>query len=157
MIYLIAFENKFCKIGCTNDIHKRLSQIQVSVPIKLNVIALIDGGYNEEKKIHNMFKHLSELGEWFKFDNSIINYFASQKCLMWENGILPIDKFPLMGHIKSERIKKNFCLEDLAELYGCTRQSILDIEKREINGNVSIRVMHKIAKALGKKFEYRFV
>lgn len=157
MVYLVSFENKFLKIGCTNDIHKRLSQLQTSVPVKLNVIALIDGGYAEESDLHNMFKHLSESGEWFKYDYSIIKYFQSKPCLMWENGLTPIDNFPIIGHIKSERIKNNLSLEDLAKLYGCTKQSILDIEKREIRGNVTIRVMHKIAKLFGKKFEYRFV
>ena len=157
MVYLISFEDKYLKIGYTNNIHKRLSELQVSVPVKLSVIGLMDGGYDVENDLHNMFKHLSQSGEWFKFDYSIIEYFKSKKCLMWENGILPIDSFPVIGRIKSERLKNHLSLEDLAELYGCTKQGMLDIEKREIKGNITIRVMHKIAKLFGKKFEYRFV
>jgi len=157
MVYLISFEDKYLKIGCTSDIHKRLSQLQVSVPIKLKVIGLIEGGYDKESDLHNMFMHLSEKGEWFKFDISIIEYFKTEKCLMWENGILPIGDYPVIGHVKNERIKKNLSLEELGELYGCTKQAILDIEKREIKGGVTLSAMHKVAKAFGKKFEYRFV
>lgn len=157
MIYLISFEDKYLKIGYTTDIHKRLSQLQVSIPIKLNLIGLIEGGYNEENELHNIFNHLSESGDWFKFDISIINYFKSKKCLMWENGLIPIGSFPVIGLIKSERIKNNLSLQDLAELYGSTKQAIIDMENREIKGNITIKVMHKIARLFGKKFEYRFV
>jgi DNA-binding XRE family transcriptional regulator len=47
-------------------------------------------------------------------------------------------------------------LDSLAQLYGCTPQSIKEIEAREIQGGLSIGILYKMAKLFNKKFEYRF-
>lgn len=156
MIYLISHENKFVKIGYTKNIHKRLSQLQTSSPVKLDVLYLIEGDTNLEKELHKLFGHLVTSGEWFTFDDSILDYFKDKECLLWSEGFTPPEKYPVIGFIKTERLKNNLSLQQLGEMYGCTAQSMLEIEKREIQGSLTLGILHKIAKLFNKKLEYRF-
>lgn len=157
MIYLISHSNEYLKIGYTKNINKRLYQLQVSNPVKLELLHLIDGDLSLEKELHFMFKDLISNGEWFYFDKKIINYFEDKKCLMWQQGYEPYNKRDVSGIIKQERLNNKMSLSDLGELYGCTAQSIKEIESREVKGTITINTMHKIAKLFNKKLEYRFV
>jgi DNA-binding XRE family transcriptional regulator len=156
MIYLISCDDKFLKIGYTKNIKKRLRELQTSNPIKLELCHLIDGDVNLEKELHFMFKYLRSQGEWFDFDNSILQYFADKECLMWKYGFVPEEKVPVIGLIKQERISRKMSLDSLAQLYGCTPQSIKEIELREIQGRLTIGILYKMARLFNKKFEYRF-
>ena len=157
MVYLISHEDKYLKIGHTNDINNRFSQLQVSTPIKLKLIHLIKGGVNLEKELHQKFNDLRVNGEWFVYDPEILNYFSSQDCLMWEYGFKPYEKMPIIGLIKNERLNKNMSMAMLGELYGCSAQSIYEIEVREMQGKLTLNILHKMAKIFNKKLEYRFV
>lgn len=157
MIYLISHQNEYLKIGYTKNINKRLAQLQVSSPVKLEVLHLIKGDVNLEKELHLMFKEYSSNGEWFYYNEEIINYFKSKDCLMWENGFTEYEKPPLIGYLKNERLKRNMSLQQVAEMYGCTAQSMLEIEKRERQGGLTLSILYKMAKIYNKKFEYRIV
>jgi len=156
MIYLISYENQFIKIGYTKNINKRLSQLQVSSPVKLEVLHLIDGDVTIEKKLHVLFKDLRTSGEWFKFDSSILEYFADKECLLWKHGFTSEEKIPVIGIIKHHRLNNNMSLDTLSDMYGCTTQSMYEIEKREMQGSLTLGILYKIAKLFNKKFEYRF-
>jgi len=156
MIYLISHENKFVKIGYTKNIHKRLTQLQTSSPVKLDVLYLIEGDTNLEKELHKLFGHLVTSGEWFTFNDSILDYFKDKECLLWSEGFTQSEKYPVIGFIKTERLKNNLSLQQLGEMYGCTAQSMREIEQREIQGSLTIGILHKIAKLFNKKLEYRF-
>jgi hypothetical protein len=157
MIYLISHEDKFLKIGHTRNINNRLRQLQVSSPVKLEVINLIKGDVNLEKELHNRFKELRVNGEWFVYDAEILNYFNSQDCLMWKYGFIPYEKMPIIGLIKTERLNEKMSMVVLGELYGCSAQSIHEMEVREMQGTLTLNKLHKIAKIFNKKLEYRFV
>lgn len=157
MVYLISHEDKYLKIGHTNDINNRFSRLQVSTPIKLKLIHLIKGGVNLEKELHQKFKDLRVNGEWFVYDAEILNYFSGHDCLMWEYGFKPYEKMPIIGLIKNERLNKNMSMAMLGELYGCSAQSIHEIEVREMQGKLTLNILHKMAKIFNKKLEYRFV
>jgi DNA-binding XRE family transcriptional regulator len=156
MIYLISHEYQFVKIGYTKNINKRLSRLQVSSPVKLEVLHLIDGDITLEKKLHVLFKDLRTSGEWFKFDASILEYFADKECLLWQHGFTSEEKIPVIGIIKHERLNVNMSLDTLSDMYGCTPQSMYEIEKREMQGSLTLGILYKIAKLFNKKFEYRF-
>lgn len=157
MIYLISYDNQFLKIGYTKNITKRLSQLQVSSPVKLEVLHLIDGNTILEKKLHVLFKDLRTSGEWFNFDNSILEYFENKKCLLWENGFVLQEKIPVIGLIKYNRLNNNMSLDTLSKMYGCTAQSMSEIETRERQGRLTLSILYKTAKLFNKKFEYRFI
>jgi DNA-binding XRE family transcriptional regulator len=157
MIYLISHEDKFLKIGYTCNINNRLSQLQTSNPIRLKVINLIKGDVNLEKELHSRFKDIRVNGEWFVYDAEILNYFSNQDSLMWKYGFTPYEKMPIIGLIKTERLNRNMPMATLGELYGCSAQSIHEIEVREMQGKLTLNILHKMAKIFNKKLEYRFV
>ena len=157
MIYLVAHLDQFVKIGFTKNINKRLSQLQVSSPVKLEVLHLIEGNVSLEKELHRKFKEFRTSGEWFNYDSSILEYFIDKKCLLWEYGFTAEEKIPVIGLIKHERLSKNMSLDSLGQMYGCTAQSIKEIEQREMQGKLTLGILYKMAKLFNKKFEYRFV
>lgn len=69
------------KIGYTKNIENRLSSLQSATSHKLELLYLITGHAYREKEVHALFDvlRLSQKGEWFKYDNSIIDYFKSLK------------------------------------------------------------------------------
>tara|TARA_R110000868_G_scaffold20656_1_gene87085 strand:+ start:221 stop:688 length:468 start_codon:yes stop_codon:yes gene_type:complete len=152
MIYLISHEYQFVKIGYTNNINKRLSQLQTSSPVKLEVLHLIEGNITLEKKLHVLFKDLRTTGEWFKFDVSILEYFLDKECLLWQHGFTSEEKIPVVGLIRYERLNRNMSLDTLSQMYGCTVQSMSEIETRERKGSLTLGILYKIAKLFNKKF-----
>ena len=71
-IYIIQCHN-FYKIGKTFDIEKRLSQLQVGNPYKLEMLRYIkipEHEYAEYVLQTILFKEKWERGEWFKLDDA---------------------------------------------------------------------------------------
>jgi len=67
VIYFIQAEDKAIKIGYTKhrEIAQRLSTIQTSCPLKIEVLGVIEGEYPEEKELHFLFTQSRIRGEWF--------------------------------------------------------------------------------------------
>ena len=68
--YIINIENtQYYKIGHSYDIDARLSNLQTANPTKLILIKEIKCKDPKvlEKRLHNNFKELRQMGEWFKF------------------------------------------------------------------------------------------
>lgn len=155
MIYFIKHTD-FVKIGFTDNILKRLSQLQVSCPIKLEVLALIDGVGSDERLLHEQFtKHNSECGEWFMYDEAMKKYIESlPRELMWKYGFDDnnTNKF---GELRNIRLSNNLSLEEIANTLGMSKQSVADMEKREVRGTITINSMRKVCSAIGYSFEYR--
>lgn len=59
------------KIGLTAKIKGRLSALSTGHYENLNVLALISGGYSDEKKLHNRFTEYRLRGEWFKYEGRL--------------------------------------------------------------------------------------
>lgn len=78
-LYLILdTSNKKLKIGRSKNVNKRLRQLQTSNSGCLSLLFTIKGkGYCEEY-VHKKFSHLHIKGEWYEYDNSIIDYFKSE-------------------------------------------------------------------------------
>ncbi|MCK4447410.1 MAG: GIY-YIG nuclease family protein [Candidatus Marinimicrobia bacterium] len=66
MIYFITDGNGYFKIGYTENIEERLSQLNAANPNKLKVIHIKKGGLLEEKILHNKFYKYRKNGEWFE-------------------------------------------------------------------------------------------
>ena len=72
------------------------------------------------------------------------------------NGLQHLD-VPTIGWIKSIRSSIGMSMEQLGKKLSITKQAVMDIEKREKEGAITIRSMQEIAKALDMKFVYGFV
>lgn len=75
-VYLIGCkENNTMKIGYSIDVNGRLHELQISSPFKLEYIIGTKGGRSLEQQLHFEFRDLRISGEWFKWDDRIINKF----------------------------------------------------------------------------------
>ncbi len=64
---------------------------------------------------------------------------------------------PPNGWIYSIRKALNMSLRQLGKRLNITPQSVKEIEEREKNGTVSLKVLKQVAKALDMKFVYGFI
>lgn len=72
-VYFLRQE-EFVKIGFTMDPLSRQSGLQVGSPKVHNLIALIEGGKDLEKHLHDLFKDSWEIGDWFKITPKITEW-----------------------------------------------------------------------------------
>ena len=156
MIYFLS-DMEYVKIGFSNSIKTRIYQIQTSNPKDLSVELIIDGDYSFEQKIHNDLKDFYIRGEWFYYSDSVKEYIERLKSrdLRWSLGFL--EQQSEMNALKMARLNSGMSLEDVSEILGVTKQSVSEIEKRFLSGSVNIKTAHRFAKAVGCKFEFRFV
>lgn len=156
MIYFIKHTD-FVKIGYTSDICRRLSQLQISCPVKLQVIGIVEGTIEDESNYHAQFDKFHSHGEWYCYSRELEDFIDKlNKDLMWKYGYIHED-FNVLGVIKYCRLKEKLSLEELGEKLGVTKQAILDMQSREIHGKISIANMIKTLSALGYRFQYRAV
>lgn len=156
MIYFIKHTD-FVKIGYTDNIYKRLSHLQVSSPVKLEVLGLVEGTFKDEKKYHKEFNNFYSHGEWFYYSQELNDCISMlNKDLMWKYGYEK-NEFNVLGLIKSCRLEENLSLAELGERLGITPQSVKEMETREIHGKISIGNMIKALSKLGYKYESRIV
>lgn len=81
VIYFVR-GGQFVKIGTTcGDGLYRLAEIQTGCPYELETLAIIDGGFPEERALHRKFGHLRarNSGEWFRLEGALVDYIAGIK------------------------------------------------------------------------------
>jgi predicted DNA-binding mobile mystery protein A len=64
---------------------------------------------------------------------------------------------PPTGWVKALRFALGMSAEQLGRKLGVTRQAVMDIEKREREGAVTVKALKEVAKALDMQFVYGFV
>ncbi len=64
---------------------------------------------------------------------------------------------PASGWIYAFRYALNMSLRQLGQKLSITPQSVKEIEEREKNGTVSLKVLRQVASALNMKFVYAFI
>ena len=67
---------KYIKIGYTNNIKRRIKDLQVGNPHKLELIAQINGGKNKEERLHKKFDKYNIRNEWFEPNEEILKYIS---------------------------------------------------------------------------------
>lgn len=67
------------KIGHTDNIEKRIKQMQTGNPNQLILLHITRGGKNLEDQIHEEFKEDHYRGEWFKPSKRILEFIESTK------------------------------------------------------------------------------
>lgn len=65
------------KIGISNNPKKRLKNIMTSNPMDINILYISKRNSHREAEAHFKFKDIRLSGEWFKYDERIINWFNS--------------------------------------------------------------------------------
>ena len=63
------------KIGYSENLKSRISNLQTSSPEKLRLLhAIPASGQQDETRFHEMFKHKRSHGEWFEYCSKIIAF-----------------------------------------------------------------------------------
>ena len=156
MIYFIK-QGEYVKIGFTNRFKTRLSQLQVSSPIKLQVLAIVEGDKNDELKFHNQFKHIASNGEWFMQCDELNSFIdLLDTTLMWKYGYIH-NKVSPIGIIKQTRLEKNLSMEELGEKLGITKQGVMDMERRDAQGRITINALSKVLYTMNTKLGIRAI
>lgn len=66
MIYFIRGQRSgMVKIGSTENLKERLRALKVGSPERLEIMALMEGGAEEERRLHETFAECRSNGEWF--------------------------------------------------------------------------------------------
>jgi hypothetical protein len=71
MIYFAKVDKKFIKIGTSYDVSGRMKSLQTANPFPLKVEAILEGSFQTENGLHELFKHLRYNGEWFRLTDEL--------------------------------------------------------------------------------------
>jgi len=77
MLYFIQQQGggRYIKIGCTNNIKTRITQLQTGSPERLKVLLVVnDAGREVEQEVHKLFASQHYGGEWYIPDDQLISY-----------------------------------------------------------------------------------
>ena len=137
---------------------KRIAAIQTSSPFKLDVVLIIDGTYSTEQRLHKVFNQYRQTGEWFDFVEPIQRFIEENldSDRRYECGFVG-NEFGGNQQILSLRSTLKLTLRELGARIGTSTQTIQDYQESEKKGTVTVNTMRKVAKAMGYRFEYRFV
>jgi DNA-binding transcriptional regulator YiaG len=156
MIYFIRHTD-YVKIGYTNDINRRMSDLQISCPVKIDLMALVEGDMAEESRYHEMFSNYYSHGEWFRFSKEIEDFLSNlDKSLLWKYGFLSTEEMP-RGIIQYCRVKSKMTQGDLSKILGLSKRGVRDLESRCQKGMTSINNVVKALDAMGYTYEHRAV
>lgn len=65
------------KIGRTDDMAQRMSNLSVGRPDKLKALAAVPWTLLDERQVHQKFSHLREKGEWFSATEELLAFVAN--------------------------------------------------------------------------------
>jgi len=79
--FLLSPELNKIKIGTTSNIKARFASLKAMLPVKLDFIYVIYGGFLEENILHNILYKCRVKGEWFCYTKEIIDYIEILKSM----------------------------------------------------------------------------
>lgn len=149
MIYFIKAED-YIKIGYSKNqesLKHRLRSYNTSCPFDIEIINIIDGGVDLEKNILNHFIQFHKKGEWFIYNESIVDFAKNPYKLKQSTISKPTNNsHKIITDNLTEIIqeyKQGYSLKILAEKYNVNRkrltQYIPEELKRKKNGWFSLR------------------
>tara|TARA_Y100000034_G_scaffold136776_1_gene215663 strand:- start:3316 stop:4029 length:714 start_codon:yes stop_codon:yes gene_type:complete len=101
VIYFVrALPDGPIKVGHSSNVPERLKQLQQSSPQNLAVIKTVEGGFAEERALHEKFNKYRLHGEWFSPHPSLINFIET--C---PESLIPPD-LPILSVDEIDRIEE---------------------------------------------------
>ena len=78
-VYLIRSSNGLYKIGCSNNVVKRMGVLRTMSPVELTLVHSIeyDEMYSLEEALHYKFSNNRHHGEWFSLSESQVRWIKS--------------------------------------------------------------------------------
>lgn len=82
------------KIGCSDDVEKRIAQMQIGCPYELALLWQIKGDNEDEASLHEQWKHEKVRGEWFHPSEQLLLYInreaSNQYSYKFETGYITL-------------------------------------------------------------------
>lgn len=69
--FLHAPDCGLVKIGYSFELWRRVAEIQLLSPARLEILGAMPGGLRKESELHRRFAHLRSHGEWFHLDDEL--------------------------------------------------------------------------------------
>jgi hypothetical protein len=147
MIYFIQnTETKHIKIGYSDNVRSRLSDLQISSPHELAILTVCEGGIEVEKELHDKFNDHYVRGEWFNPSEELISYI---------NEFPPYVNKTYIGLRKLRRDKK-MTMEDVGKIMSISKQGVSDLEDRYDEGRITINNLRTYLDAIGYNMDIVF-
>lgn len=147
MIYFIQnTETKHIKIGYSDNVRRRLSDLQVTSPHELSILTICEGDIELEKELHNKFNDYYVRGEWFNPSEELISYI---------NEFTPYVNKTYIGLRKLRRDKK-MTMEDVGKILNISKQGVNDLEDRYDEGRITINNLRTYLDAIGYNMDIVF-
>lgn len=115
-IYVFSYNGRY-KIGVTNNIQRRLSQLSCGCPNIMLVYSsnFISNAFDLERSIHNQFLENCVGGEWFEFDNQ--DFIAEIDMLVAHRGIVCDYKKARQKENEAFKNRANILTSELYHVY----------------------------------------
>lgn len=78
LIYFLQVGDKV-KIGFTQDVERRISELQVASPFNLKLLVTIPGSLVTERRLQKRFMALRVAREWFRYEPPIIGFVERER------------------------------------------------------------------------------
>lgn len=78
MVYFLANEENFIKIGFTTDVRRRLTTLQVGSASHQRLLGTMVGTSRMEGDIKHRFRRLRVRGEWFRPEKLLLDFIAEE-------------------------------------------------------------------------------
>ena len=75
--FLLGKTTNLVKIGYSVDVERRIKSMQLSEETEL-IHVITEVTQSKEKELHRQFEHLREIGEWFRLEKDLIDFFKRQ-------------------------------------------------------------------------------
>lgn len=131
MIYFIRNADRSAiKIGTTIHLSTRLQQLAAEHG-ELEVLAVLDGGRDEEHALHHRFDSLRTVGEWFEPGDDLMGFIVAEG-KPW-NGSDPVTRKPIRLDVSPpDYDRAAICAEARGlTLSSYARMAVLDFIKRD--------------------------
>lgn len=95
------------KIGVAGDVAKRFKALQATNPIPLRLLAIIDGGHADERRLHKRFASERLRGEWFRGDGAVRAFAVSMASASADEiAVALAPEPPKPRHVRERKPKK---------------------------------------------------
>lgn len=131
MVYFVKAGN-FIKVGYSKNekaFKTRLSTYKTCCPFEVEVIATMEGGVDLERDILNYFIKFHAKGEWFHYDESIVDYATNPYEIPKSSLLKPLHVTNKIIDENLEEIiklyKEGISLRELADRFGINRKRLI--------------------------------
>jgi DNA-binding XRE family transcriptional regulator len=122
-VYIVESSNGLFKIGFTNDPPRRLSMLRTSTADRLTLLGTIPATVDDEQELHELLDRWNVAREWFKPCRAIAYLIEHSTPYQLQKR-----RYGTEHPLAVARLEAHLTQQDLADLIGKTRYSVLRIE-----------------------------